>query len=517
MGRAKKRFGNFLRKVDWDMSGSRMTGWPSAGIVALAALVATVLAVQVGSQQTAAPSAQPSGTSEAAATGKMGPKLEVDEASLDLGEMWGDQQKEHAIVLRNVGDDTLMVTKVKGSCGCTVIKTYDRQIAPGKEGKVPFTLNTRGMQGTVRKSVTIWTNDPSDEQTRVSIHGTVMQLVQMDPQRGFVFGRIQPSQSQTKQVELTSNADQPLELEIVEATPKGFDVTLETLEEGKRFLLKAQMQPPLERRMHRGHVVLKTNLAKMPQLKVPLSAYIPERVTVVPRKIILFSSTEGKSRPRYAFLRYEPVAVLACQASDERIKVELEHRPAHNDYRITLALPEDYQPPKDGDKLVIKTDDEEFPEFVIPIVRVSGSAVGLKTNQQETAGSNAPVSANSQEGVRVEPHEILVVTPAEGESHPPYHVFVHYEPVKILECQASDERIKIELDHRPERSNYRITLALPEDYQPPKGGDKLVIKTDDEDLSEFVIPIVQVSRSKATPVTRKNLQPGAGASAKPAD
>ena len=66
---------------------------------------------------------------------------------------------------RNVGDQTLMVTKVKGSCGCTVIKTYDRKIAPGKEGKLPFKLNTRGMQGAVRKSVTIWTNDPTDEQT----------------------------------------------------------------------------------------------------------------------------------------------------------------------------------------------------------------------------------------------------------------------------------------------------------------------------------------------------------------
>ncbi|HUW83206.1 MAG TPA: DUF1573 domain-containing protein [Phycisphaerae bacterium] len=499
------------------MSRSRMAGWPSAGIVALSALVAVVLAVQVGSQQTNAPSTQPSGASDTVAAGKTGPKLEVDEASLDLGEMWGDQQKEHAIILRNVGDDTLMVTKVKGSCGCTVIKTYDRQIAPGKEGKLPFTLNTKGMQGTVRKSVTIWTNDPSNEQTRVSIHGTVKQLIQKEPKGGFTFGRIQPAQSQNKQVELTSNADEPLELEIVEVTPKGFNVTLETVEEGKRFLLTAQIQPPLERGMHKGHVLLKTNLPKMPQLKVPLSAYIPERITVVPRKIMVFSSTEGKSRPRYAFMRYEPVTVLECQASDERIKVELEHRPEHNDYRITLTLPEDYQPPKGGDKLVIKTDEQAFAELVIPIVQVSRSEVAPKANEREITQSNAPISANTQERVSVVPHEILVVAPAEGESHPPYHVFLHYEPVKILECQASDERIKVELDHRQERNNYRITLTLPEDYQPPKGGDKLVIKTDDEEFGEFVIPIVQVSRSEPAPVSRRKAQPGTGTGAKPAD
>ena len=378
------------------MSGSRMVGWPSAGIVAVAALVAVVLAVQVGSQQTNAPSTQPSGASEAAATGKTGPKLEVDEASLDLGEMWGDQQKEHAIVLRNVGDDTLVVTKVKGSCGCTVIKTYDRQIAPGKEGKLPFTLNTRGMQGAVRKSVTIWTNESANEQTRVSIHGTVKQLIQMEPKAGLTFGRVQPGQSQSKQVELTANADEPVELEIAEVTAEGFNVTLETLEEGKRFLLKAETHSSFERGMHRRHVVLKTNLAKMPELTVPLSAYVPERVTVVPRRIMVFSSTEGKSRPRYAFLRYEgdkAVKILECQASDERIKVEVDHRQDRNNYRITLTLPEDYQPPKGGDKLVIKTDDQEFGEFVIPIVQVNRSRatpVAAKKVQPRAGASAKP-------------------------------------------------------------------------------------------------------------------------------
>jgi len=299
-----------------------------------------------------------------------GAKLEVEKETLDLGEVWAGQTKKGAFVLRNVGDQTLEITKVRASCGCTVVKGYDKEIAPGQQGKLPVVLNTRGMQGKVSKAITLSTNQKGKEKVRLFVAATVKRLIVTNPKGGAIFGRIGKDQVLTKEVELTNHGDEPLELELVRSSSPKFTGQLRTVEEGQKYVLTVQTKPPLPKGSYHGQFVFKTNFEKMPKLTIRAHARVDDRVTVLPRRIPVFRPFK-KAGKRFAYLRNygkEPISIVDYSVSGG-LKVEVVTRKKGESYSIIIQVPAGYLPPESGDKLVIKTDDEEFGEFVVPIVR----------------------------------------------------------------------------------------------------------------------------------------------------
>ena len=66
----------------------------------------------------------------------------------------------HAFVVTNTGDQTLSITNVVTSCGCTTAALDKRDLAPGESVSVTATVNTTGFQGTVTRTVSVSSNDP---------------------------------------------------------------------------------------------------------------------------------------------------------------------------------------------------------------------------------------------------------------------------------------------------------------------------------------------------------------------
>lgn len=69
----------------------------------------------------------------------------------------------HAFTFTNQGHAPLLIADVSSGCGCTVPKSWPRElIPPGGGGTIEVTFNTRGWRGDVDKRVTAVTNgDPS--------------------------------------------------------------------------------------------------------------------------------------------------------------------------------------------------------------------------------------------------------------------------------------------------------------------------------------------------------------------
>ena len=53
----------------------------------------------------------------------------------------------------------LVISKVRSSCGCTAALLSEKAIAPGEQGNIKVSLNTRGKRGKVRQSVDIFSNN----------------------------------------------------------------------------------------------------------------------------------------------------------------------------------------------------------------------------------------------------------------------------------------------------------------------------------------------------------------------
>lgn len=59
----------------------------------------------------------------------------------------------------NTGNETLYVTNVRASCGCTATDYSKEPIQPGGKGFVTATYNPAGRPGKFNKSITVTTNE----------------------------------------------------------------------------------------------------------------------------------------------------------------------------------------------------------------------------------------------------------------------------------------------------------------------------------------------------------------------
>jgi hypothetical protein len=101
-----------------------------------------------------------------------GPKIQFAETSYDFGTAAQNTAVKHLFKFKNVGTDTLKITQVKTSCGCTAAES-SKIIAPQKDGQIEVTYNTGTNVGKVSKTVYVFSNDVEAPQRSVSIQGVV--------------------------------------------------------------------------------------------------------------------------------------------------------------------------------------------------------------------------------------------------------------------------------------------------------------------------------------------------------
>ena len=73
----------------------------------------------------------------------------------------------------NIGDDTLLITAVRPSCGCTASKFTKEPIAPGASGTIEAIYKPANRPGNFNKAITVTTNDPDNATIVLSIKGKV--------------------------------------------------------------------------------------------------------------------------------------------------------------------------------------------------------------------------------------------------------------------------------------------------------------------------------------------------------
>jgi len=85
-------------------------------------------------------------------------KMHFPEKEHDYGFIMQGDTVRHDFYFKNTGNDDLLITRAKASCGCTT-PLYPREaIAPGDEGKISVMFKSAGKLGRQVPSIDIYTN-----------------------------------------------------------------------------------------------------------------------------------------------------------------------------------------------------------------------------------------------------------------------------------------------------------------------------------------------------------------------
>lgn len=97
-----------------------------------------------------------------------GPKISAPVTVKDFGEIVEGEILKHDFVIKNEGDEDLIINKVRASCGCTAAKLEKDTLAAGDSENISVRFNSSHRSGMQRKHVYIFSNDKEKPQFRIS-------------------------------------------------------------------------------------------------------------------------------------------------------------------------------------------------------------------------------------------------------------------------------------------------------------------------------------------------------------
>lgn len=99
--------------------------------------------------------------------------MTFDEPQFDFGTIEEGELIRHVFTFTNTGNEPLIITDAKGSCGCTVPKWPREAIAPGETASITVEFNSKNKRGRRSQRVTLTANtEPA--QTMVYLTGEVI-------------------------------------------------------------------------------------------------------------------------------------------------------------------------------------------------------------------------------------------------------------------------------------------------------------------------------------------------------
>jgi hypothetical protein len=86
-----------------------------------------------------------------------GPVIKFEKQSYNFGEITQGAPAEVEFTFTNSGDEPLILSNVRSSCGCTVPKWTNEPVKPGEQGKITVKYNSNRI-GSFSKQITVSSN-----------------------------------------------------------------------------------------------------------------------------------------------------------------------------------------------------------------------------------------------------------------------------------------------------------------------------------------------------------------------
>ncbi|MHC4437364.1 MAG: DUF1573 domain-containing protein [Planctomycetota bacterium] len=111
---------------------------------------------------------------------KPSPKITFESEVFDFGQVGPNRKNTGKIKFTNTGDALLKITKVARCCG-VVTRLGKMEYEPGESGQLKVEWNSGSRPSTLRRKLTIHSNDPQSPQTIINLKAKVVLQVDWNP------------------------------------------------------------------------------------------------------------------------------------------------------------------------------------------------------------------------------------------------------------------------------------------------------------------------------------------------
>jgi hypothetical protein len=317
------------------------------------------------------------------------PAVVVEQTELDAGDILRGQPQHFTFVLKNTGAGPLEI-RAKPRCGCTVAH-FDKVIPPGGQGQVETELRTASLNGRVKKSVAVQTNDPVRPKFELTMTANIVTAIEVLPTSN-PFITLKRDGPTVHELCLRPHAAGQVELTGVTCSVPYARAVLEpSTDPAKDRAYRLTLTVGPEAPMGRSSFQITVATTAATERNLTINARWEKGITVLPANLLFRRPGPGQPlpAPRTVLLskREGKFHIQKVTSSDPNLDIRTDTVKDGSSYRLKVAyrseLP-DVLPPA---RITVETDDPQQPRLEIP---VTSSGYSLKTRTRTDRAGPLP-------------------------------------------------------------------------------------------------------------------------------
>jgi len=195
------------------------------------------------------------------------PKIVFTDTTYDFGRHEQGTAATHRFPFRNLGGLDLTIDNVRASCACTAV-TASKVIPPNAEGSIEVTFDCTDPFGQTSRTITVYSNDPAQPVTTLTVTADIAVVVAADPPKLYV-GHVRRGETVRSRVRVL--APETATLGPVMSTGAVMNVVLEeTVGTPPQEQIRVTIRPDAPVGPFRDSIRIHTSNARRPVLVVPV-------------------------------------------------------------------------------------------------------------------------------------------------------------------------------------------------------------------------------------------------------
>lgn len=301
-----------------------------------------------------------------------GPQLEFENAEADFGKIFSSKTIDQVFRFKNVGTEAIRIEAVDVCCGVTLAKPYQTEVDPGDSGEIAIRVRANLYQtAPFRKTITVRSNDADDPLIPLVVTGQITREFDVKPS-GAVFNVSDATKDPQNQVlQLINNLEEDIHVTSVRCADPQFSVQLTTHEDGRRYDVTVRVAPPFEAGVTHSIIEIRTDHPDHGLITVPTYLHRESVISTIPKRVVMPVPLPAGYR-REIIVRHATGAAFNVNelsvSGDLTVKL-LPESSSKGLIRLLLTGPEGYLVPKQGDQIMMQTDDPISSSITLAIIR----------------------------------------------------------------------------------------------------------------------------------------------------